>query len=285
MKEGETWTKGEPRRGGLFGPPGTGATKAAWAHSSQKEQKRSYLKMKERDRRKGEKKKKKYRKQRGLDERRHVGRVRGLNSRCSSPLHLTPRRDAFPECKRGPRPSLWWGWWWRARQSDRRKKVRVRRSLWGPNVPTNRAGSGGNLQRETEERILAALLPLSGVKESVHSRKMLRKCVRWRANGMLDPGPKIICSVRERDRQWSDGTFLPRCCLMSQLLVCCLMAHGEDVSDVLRDEFPSIVARSWERRGLKKLSGRCWVIVLRNWVDHDCQGKWKSCGKSWLCYA
>lgn len=30
---------------------------------------------------------------------------------------------------------------------------------------------------------------------------MLRKCVRWRANGMLDPGPIIICSVRERDRQ------------------------------------------------------------------------------------
>ena len=25
------------------------------------------------------------------DEQRHVGRVRGLNSRCSSPLHLTPR--------------------------------------------------------------------------------------------------------------------------------------------------------------------------------------------------
>lgn len=40
--------------------------------------------MKERER------KKNLREQQGLDERRHVGRVRGLNSRCSSPLHLTP---------------------------------------------------------------------------------------------------------------------------------------------------------------------------------------------------
>lgn len=129
IKEGETWTKGEPRRG-LVWSAGAGRDQASVsAQPTERTEEIVFKNERERDMRKGEKKKKKYRKQRGLDERRHVGRVRGLNSRCSSPLHLTPRRDAFPECKRGPRPSLWWGWRWRARQSDRRKKVRVRRTL------------------------------------------------------------------------------------------------------------------------------------------------------------
>lgn len=71
------------RAGGLGGGGGDGGgEQIKKVREKEKGEKRKRKNLKKKSKRGGEEKQ--------SDERRHVGRVRGLNSRCSSPLHLTP---------------------------------------------------------------------------------------------------------------------------------------------------------------------------------------------------
>lgn len=79
---------------------------------------------------------------------------------------------------------------------------------------------------------------------------------------MLGCSRMIICSVGKRDSQRSDGTFLSRCCFMSQLLVCCWMAHGDNMSDMLRAESSLCERPLKDRMKFKKPGGRCWGFCV-----------------------